>query len=294
MSETNKKKEEYSLILYLIIFFVIVSLVGFSRLLIILSANDGKSKIDLSYIDASQYSASDNITNVNLSIKNILEKHYGVDIYYGESTKVIVKSVEAKELIDNKETFNMLKQVYDTLSKYPVNIINEIENKGYRVSIYLVDFFNNSNAALANRNSNGEFNIYISRIGNFERTLHHEVYHILDYYIKLEEEEEVLYKNWEKYNPEGFKYTGNVEFITSNHVYTTGVSGASFVSAYAKYAQKEDRAETFAQMMIDMQREVYYNEGEKIREKIDIISKVLKNTFVTVNQAEEIHWERYL
>ena len=75
------------------------------------------------------------------------------------------------------------------LEKYPNSIFKEIELKDYTVEICLVDYFSNDNIALATRDSNNKFKIYLAYNQNskkLQRAVHHETYHILEYYMKLE------------------------------------------------------------------------------------------------------------
>ena len=285
MGKKEKKiPKEYAAIVTLCIFFTIVTVVGGIRLYYTISMNN--ARVDLENIDIIEQNTNIDVNRMNLAISNTLEEHYGIDVYYGES--VNATSVNATNITDESKIFAMLRDLSGALSKYPSGIIQEIESKGYTVSIHLVDKFTNNIEALANRNSIGQFNIYISNNLNMERAFHHEFYHILDYYIKLETLER--FTMWNKYNPYGFKYSGDVSVLTSKYVYN-GQSGAYFVTIYAKYSEKEDRAETFAEMMTANRMEIYFNEGENIKSKINLIIKVLNETFKTVRNEEVLAWE---
>lgn len=280
----KKMPKEYAAIVSLCIFFTIVTIVGGVRLFFVLSAKN--TKVDLENIDIIEQNTNLDINRMNLAISNTLEEQYGVDIYYGEG--VNAASVNATVITDKSEIFSMLRAITRALTKYPDDIIREIESKGYMVSIHLVDKFTNNIEALANRNSIGHFNIYISDSIEIERAFHHEFYHILDYYIKLETAER--YAMWNKYNPRGFKYSNNVNSLTTKYVYN-GQSGAHFVTAYAKYSEKEDRAETFAEMMTANKMEKFFDEGENIKSKMNLIIKVLNSSFESIRKKETLAWE---
>ncbi|MBR6613612.1 MAG: hypothetical protein IKK84_02470 [Clostridia bacterium] len=280
----KKMPKEYAAIVSLCIFFTIVTIVGGVRLFFVISAKN--TKVDLENIDIIEQNTNLDINRMNLAISNTVEEQYGVDIYYGEG--VNAASVNATNITDKSEIFSMLRAITSALTKYPEDIIREIESKGYMVSIHLVDKFTNNIEALANRNSIGHFNIYISNSIEIERAFHHEFYHILDYYIKLETAER--YAMWNKYNPHGFKYSNNVNSLTTKYVYS-GQSGAHFVTAYAKYSEKEDRAETFAEMMTANKMETFFNEGEHIKSKMNLIIKVLNSSFESVRKKETLAWE---
>ncbi len=280
----KKMPKEYAAIVTLCIFFTIVTIVGGIRLYFVISMD--RARVDLENIDIIEQNTNIDTNRMNLAISNTIEEQYGIDIYYGDG--VNASSVNAVNITDNSKIFAMLRDLAVALNKYPTGLVKEIEKRNYTVSIHLVDKFNSNIEALANRNSIGHFNIYMSNNSDIERAFHHEFYHILDYYIKLETAER--YTMWNKYNPHGFKYTNDVNKLTSKYVYS-GQSGAYFVTTYAKYSEKEDRAETFAEMMTANRMELFFNDGEIIKSKMNLIMKVLRSTFVTVSIEDTLAWE---
>ena len=286
MSKEKKMPKEYAIVVSLTIFFTIVILVGGIRLYLV--TEDKLETVNLANIDVIEEDTNIDMSSYNIRIANSIRQTYGVDVYYGAIQGL--DSVNAVAITDDTVIFDMLRQVNEVLEVYPVDLIREIESKGYELSIYLVDHFTTNAEALANRNTIGQMKIYISNTMDFERALHHEYYHILDYYIRLESDEALAYLNWEKYNPRDFEYIGDVNNITSKYVYK-GDTGAFFVTAYAKYSEKEDRAETFAEMVTASRSEIYFNEEGPIKGKIDIIKKVLYNTFETIKQEGSLVWE---
>ena len=280
----KKMPKEYAAIVTLCIFFTVVTVVGGIRLFVVISMD--RARVDLENIDIIEQNTNIDITRMNLAISNTIEEQYGIDVNYGED--VNAASVNATNVVDESKIFAMLRDLAGALKKYPQGLVKEIETSGYMVSIHLVDKFTNNIEALANRNSIGQFNIYMSNNLDIERALHHEFYHILDYYIKLETAER--YIMWNRYNPNGFKYSNSVLDLNSKYVYN-GQSGAYFVTTYAKYSEKEDRAETFAEMMTANRMEVFFNEGEHIKSKINLIIKVLRDTFVSVRNEQSLAWE---
>lgn len=287
MSKEKKMPKEYAIVVSLMIFFTIVILVGGVRIYLV--TNDRLNKVDLASIDDLVMSTALEMEEYNVRIVNSIKDTYDVDIYYGDIQGL--DSLNAWPIKDDKIIFEMLKEVNKVLGAYPIDIIREIESKGYEINIYLVDGFEGNLEAVANRNSIGQMNIYVSNAVNMNRVLHHECYHILDYYIRLESDENLAYLNWEKFNPSNFKYTESISDITSKYVYD-GSEGANFVTLYAKYSEKEDRAETFAEMLTADRSEIFFNSGEPIKGKIDIIKKVLYNTFLSVRNAQKLAWDK--
>lgn len=276
MSKENKMPKEYAIIVSLIIFFAIVIFTGGIRLFFI--ANN-LNTVDLSNIDILEENTNIDMGNYNIRIINSIRQKYNIDIYYGLNSNV--ESVDAVAITDDLKVFSMLKEINSMLETYPEDLIREIESKGYELSIYLVDYFNTNIEALANRNSIGQMKIYISNTSDITRALHHEWFHILDYYIRLESDEAIVYLDWNKYNPKDFKYTEDINKITSQYVYN-GQEGAHFVTPYAKYSIKEDRAETFAEMIVASKDEVFFNEQGPIKGKMEIIKQVLRKTFQSI------------
>ena len=286
MPKENKMPKEYAITISLAIFFAIVTLVGVFRLFIL--TKEDKYNIDLNNIAVLEQNTNIDLSSYNLAIKDAITTTYDIDIYYGE--RYNVESVNAIPLTNSKDIYTMLIRISEALSNYPKDLIREIEKRGYSVSVYLVDSFKTNVQALANRNTIGQFKIYISNSYDLDRAYHHEFYHILDYYIKLETNETLAYIDWYKYNPVGFEYIGNVENITAKYTYM-GSTGAYFVTPYAKFSEKEDRAETFAEMVAAKKEEVFFRIGEPIRGKIDIIKEVLRSTFNTVDNSYNLVWE---
>lgn len=285
MSKEKKMPKEYAIVVSLAIFFTIVILVGTIRLYLI-SKNNFET-IDLSVLDAIETDTNIDLANYNLRIANGIKQVYGIDVYYGENLGL--NSVNAVAITDDTVIFDMLKEINIMLSMYPKNLVSEIEEQGYEISIYLVDYFTTNIEALANRNSIGQMKIYMSNTTDIQRALHHEYYHILDYYIKLETDEALAYLDWSKYNPMNFEYTEDIDNITQKYVYD-GKPGAYFVTAYAKYSVKEDRAETFAEIMTASKDELFFNENEPIKSKINIIREVLYKTFETIRLDDTLAW----
>lgn len=286
MSKEKRMPKEYAIVVSLIIFFTIVILTGGIRVYLV--TKDRLENVNLANIDVIEIDTNVDMSSYNLRIANSIRDTYGIDVYYGNIQGL--ESVNAVALTDDTIIFNMLKEVNVVLAKYPQGIIREIESRGYELSIYLVDHFTNNVEALANRNTIGQMKIYMSNTDDVIRALHHEYYHILDYYVRLETDETLAYFNWSNYNPMDFEYVEDISNITAKYVYN-GTSGAHFVTAYAKYSVKEDRAETFAEMMTASKDEIFFGETEPIKGKMEIIEKVLYNTFETVRRESVLAWE---
>lgn len=235
--------------------------------------------------------------NQNKAIANQILEKYKIEVEYGKETESNIKSLDATPLLDDEIIYRNIIKLNETLEKYPEGFFNEFKNESnnYSVSIYLVDKFSSQNVALATRNTNNEFKIYISNDEEFEKVLHHELYHIIEYFIKLEYDIDTLYVNWNDYNPNSYVYPNSVEDL--NDDYIPNVNKAQrvyFVSKYAKTNEKEDRAETFSDMMYKENKPYYFSKEHPIYDKANLIADVLEETFDSVTEEVTERWERFI
>lgn len=285
------KRKDYTVTVSIVIFLTLMCIVAVTRIVVVrLTGVNRFESIDL--IDEVRYDASQNMTETVQKVKNTLEDYYNINIYYGSVLESVAPQVNANVLYDERAILNMLQRINTELAKYPKGIIDEIERAGYTLSIYLVKDFNNSNIALANRTSAGNFNMFLSNDAEFEKSMHHEFYHILEYYIKLEFDISVAYGMWNTYNPLDFRYTNDVKNITGQYVYgMDSKNELCFVTLYSKYSEAEDRAEVFSEMMTSSEDYVSNTKAAKILNKMENITEVLRTIFANVGTNE--YWQRY-
>lgn len=239
-------------------------------------------------------------TNANITIANEIKRAYNLEVVYGTGTENMAKSVNAETIYDSQKVNTMFVEFIKCLEKYPQNIVREIQSKGYSVEVYFVNNFNNNNLALATRDVNNNFKIYISNLSNEDKSfeaVHHEMYHILEYYMKLQYNLDDLYKQWNDYNPSGFEYDSNIKDLNSKYVYGSSGSnsdGAYFVSTYSKVSEKEDRAEVFANTMVATSKPGYYTDSlGAIKGKMQLIKNALRDTFDCLKYENNVEWEKY-
>lgn len=273
----EKEARRLSVITDMLIFFLIlilaVIIINIFEIDINFFDNEYEELALVSNFDTSLYS----IEEENIYYINQIKNKYNIIINYGENTKNSVSSVDAtiqeNELIVN----NNLKILLDALEKYPQAMFNEITNLNYRINVFLVDNFNNDNLALASRNNLNEYKIYISNNSKFERAFHHEMYHILEYFMKSKNSK--INNNWNLLNPSEFSYSNSTEGLTKEYVYynSQDLKNSYFVSKYSKVSEKEDRAEVFSEIMVMKNKKDYLNEGENIYKKANYIMNDLHN-----------------
>lgn len=288
MENKEKQRKDYITTVSILIFINILMLVGIYRLIKIFVFEDNEAKTP--YVDYTKSNVEYYDVDV-ATLKENLESKYNIQVYYGASTSQYLSQVEAIAIDNREDIYNMLGNVTDELAKYPEGIIDEIQSKGYKVVVHLVDHFTNDNLALANRTTSGVFNIYISNSENVNKAMHHETYHILEYYMKLEKDINEYYNMWLEYNPEGFEYAHTTKGLSGKYVHGYDkTSTCSFVTVYSKYSESEDRAEIFSSMMISQDSYTAPN----ILAKMENVSEALDKTFACVNLNKINHWDRYI
>ena len=308
MNRRNIDKKHYSLNVTISLFVLIMaSLVASS----IVFRNNNKNNIqkklqEVGYgqvekINPLVLEKSNNVvdkTTSNLELIGEIKRVYNLDVIYGEGTEYLASSSDATPIYNQEDINTMLVELIECLEKYPSNIFKEIQLKDYGVEICLVNAFKNENIALATRDSNNNFKIYLSNAtenSKIPKSVHHEMYHILEYYMKLEFDINEIYKDWNKYNPEGFSYQDNIALLDTSYVLNMDENReAYFVSIYSKHSDKEDRAEVFADTMISDNMPVYYADiNSPIRSKMVLITNAINNSFYSVNYGTSIYWTRY-
>lgn len=280
----------------------------FILIAIILLASPFLKNIDLSafngganYQEVLSLSSSDimqkSVAEQNELFVQKIKQDYGIDIKYGKEVHDIVSKVSATDQENINIINNNIINIEKALEKYPKEMFNifKAKNKKYSLSIILVSKFSNNNLALASKNNFGDFKIYVSNTEKFERAYHHEMFHVLEYYIGDNNSNRDLFASWDSLNPRGFNYSPDVSVLTKDYVFNEILKSSDtyFVTKYAKTSEKEDRAETFAELMTISSRPKYLNSGENIRKKADLISQVIGKNIPGAKNSSTLYWNRF-
>lgn len=239
--------------------------------------------------------ASSNNSTIELENEEYIEKinnEFGINVMYGKKVVPFANRLDAVAQFDENIVNNNLKIIYKALKKYPMETFNMSISNQNPIYIMIVDHFENNNIALASRNNLDEYRVYISNTEKLERALHHEIYHVLEYYMSKENSN--LYNNWNELNPKDFNYEKDTSKLTKDYVYIKEKSDEKdekinlnneyyFVTKYSKSSEKEDRAEIFAELMIMQYPQSYVTKGQKIRNKIDYIFKNINSNITEGN-----------
>ena len=216
---------------------------------------------------------------------NKIKKDFGIVVEYGENEKNILNSVNANVQEDEFVVNNNLKIIYEALKKYPSDVFDIFKSGKYSMYVILVSGFNDNNIALASKNSLNQYRMFLSNNENFERSFHHEFFHVLEYYMS--DRVKYLYHSWNSYNPTNFEYNSDVSVLSSEYVYNKYATddenaNAYFVTKYSKTSEKEDRAEIFANLMMLTKKEGYLKNGSNIKNKINyLINEIYENISIS-------------
>ena len=232
-----------------------------------------------------QKDTTSNIRTENRYYINKIKKEYGIVIGYGESEKNFLNSVNANIQENDFVINNNIKIIYEALKKYPSDVFDIFKGGKYSLYILLVSNFNDNNIALASKNSLNQYRMFLSNNENFERSFHHEFFHVLEYYMS--DKVKYLYHSWNSYNPSNFEYNSDVSVLSNEYVYSKYATdeenmNAYFVTKYSKVSEKEDRAELFANLMMLSKREGYLKNGTNIKNKINyLVNEIYENVSIS-------------
>ncbi|MCX8074977.1 MAG: hypothetical protein N2749_05265 [Clostridia bacterium] len=291
-------KRRLSLITDVLIF--IVLLVIASPFLKLLNSNSIEKQINYESVLALNNSEilEKSIKEQNKLFIQKIKEYYGISIKYGDETKGLATNVNAVGQYDDNIVNNNIILIQNALEKYPKTLFDTFKNGSVKcsVSIILLDKFNNNNLALASKNGVNDFKIYLSNTQKFERAFHHEVFHIMEYYMQAATNVQIIYPNWNNLNPFDFSYTTDLSKIDNKYVYAsrTDLSKIYFVSKYSKTSAKEDRAEIFAELMIMNKKSEYLKDGQNIRKKAEYISQIIDKNLKNLRVVETKYWNNYI
>lgn len=279
---------------------IIIFLILLLFLIIIIKSinlNDLKNQPENMQSIFSTSTENSNTNDISIQNKIYVEKirsKYNIDIEYDDNVKASIENVSATQLKDQNIINTNIGKIEDELKKYDNTLFTKLKaNKKYAFTIILVDKFNDNNIALASRNNLDEYKIYISNYDSFSRALDHEMFHIIEYYILSFNKN--AFDNWSTLNPKDFNYQSDIYKLDNKYVYTDTLSlkNSYFVSKYAKVSDKEDRAETFAELMSQKSKQLYFNDGENLYKKAEFLSEIISQN-INFSDNSNLYWNRFL
>ena len=270
--EVHKKKASLISVVILFLILILITILFIKKL----EAPDINSEcLSLVDTDSKEYIASRKM-EIDSYISSLNEL-YGINVLYGEDTINYANKVDATVETDLNIVNNNVKVLFHTLEKYPRGMFDVFKNKEYKMDVILLDSFTNNNLALASKNNLKEIKLYVSNTDKFERAVHHELFHVFEYYMA--DKNKYVFEQWTNLNPSIFKYQSDVLKLDNNYVYLkdSNTDNWYFVTKYAKTSEKEDRAETFAELMMLQKKPEYLESNTNIKKKADnIMSEMSK------------------
>lgn len=270
--EVHKKKASLISVVILFLILILITILFIKKL----EAPDINSEsLSLVDTDSKEYIASKKM-EIDSYISSLNEL-YGINVLYGEDTINYANKVDATVETDLNIVNNNVKVLFHTLEKYPRCMFDVFKNKEYKMDVILLDSFTNNNLALASKNNLKEIKLYVSNTDKFERAVHHELFHVFEYYMA--DKNKYVFEQWTNLNPSIFKYQSDVLKLDNNYVYLkdSNTDNWYFVTKYAKTSEKEDRAETFAELMMLQKKPEYLESNTNIKKKADnIMSEMSK------------------
>ena len=270
--EVHKKKASLISVVILFLILILITILFIKKL----EAPDINSEsLSLVDTDSKEYIASKKM-EIDSYISSLNEL-YGINVLYGEDTINYANKVDATVETDLNIVNNNVKVLFHTLEKYPRGMFDVFKNKEYKMDVILLDSFTNNNLALASKNNLKEIKLYVSNTDKFERAVHHELVHVFEYYMA--DKNKYVFEQWTNLNPSIFKYQSDVLKLDNNYVYLkdSNTDNWYFVTKYAKTSEKEDRAETFAELMMLQKKPEYLESNTNIKKKADnIMSEMSK------------------
>ena len=232
---------------------------------------------------------------INDEYRKKLENKYLVKIVYKDENGnyLIGGSINTEKLYDDNEINKYLKEVESTLKKYPNGFFKEMKDNNVSLRIYIVNKIDGGHSGMTDGRNQSNITVTIGTAGTnlFEYTLHHELMHYIDIYMRQKDQTLNLAEIMKSYNPEGFSYGSNDSTYDYNF---SNPNDAYFLSYYSRQSYLEDRAVLFSDMMTRTTKRPYYNDGTPINKKAKLINDQLHKYYNCVSTSVREHWERFI
>ena len=232
---------------------------------------------------------------INDEYRKKLENKYLVKIVYKDENGnyLIGGSINTEKLYDDNEINKYLKEVESTLKKYPNGFFKEMKDNNVSLRIYIVNKIDGGHSGMTDGRNQSNITLTIGTDGTnlFEYTLHHELMHYIDIYMRQKDPTLNLAEIMKSYNPEGFSYGSNDSTYDYNF---SNPNEAYFLSSYSRQSYLEDRAVLFSDMMTRTSTRPYYNDGTPLNKKAKLINDQLHKYYNCVSKSAKEHWERFI
>lgn len=232
------------------------------------------------------------ITKEEVTYKvNEIKDKYGIEVRVLDKANYSYYGKIVEKQLDNNRTYYMLNKLDNALEKYPSEIFDQLKS-GYVFSIlpkfYLVKEIDSNVLGITDKQFANDVKVVIADTEYIYETIHHEMMHVMDFYLLFKYNDESILEMWEKYNPRGFEYKQN------NKLGTNKLYQEYFLEDTSTQSIIEDRAYIFETMMVhNNQNSILLKEKENIRQKANLLSNQIKKYFLNEN-LEDRNWDKLI
>ena len=235
---------------------------------------------------------SNPIDSLNLTLRDEIEKKYGLTVEYGKETDgysihTSSGNISTISISDSETIYKQLDLLKKVLSLYPDGLFQEIKKGGIPLTVMLIQEFSEKNITGITDSSYSYANISIAATHGFEESFFHESYHYIERYLF---KKGASFNSWNSLNPSDFEYGT----IYSGYSYSNTFSQDSFfVNNYAQTAATEDRASTFEFMMAS-NKATCLNQNMPVWRKARYMATTMDYVLKSATPSTVEYWERFL
>ena len=249
------------------------------------------NQLQLPIINIDEYE-NEVISNINTKINNIKD-NYNVNIKIKDDAIIKFPDFSAEPLTKNELILESLNKIETILVKYDRSFFESFYNNGFvGLNLYLTGELTPSdyetqvaNPAAYSLTFNGEYMIVIDlNQPNIEELLCHELLHNLEF--NLNNQNIYLFKNWNHYNPTGFKYNNSYTSDTHDNYTLTEKEKENvyFIDYYSHTYETEDRARVF-ERICSCEEDSIVNEYPNLYEKGVYLKEEITKYYPNLNDT---------
>lgn len=260
--------------------------------------------------------------SVPLELEAALEREYSIEIFTKSEAIIEFPDFYAAELNNVATITSTLESIQWVMEKFPVGFFQELYSEDNKIgptqlNIYITSTLtptNNSGtsypAAYAYYDYQSNAQVIVldgTQSYTLKTNFAHELMHAIETYINNHTDYDTLFgfDKWYEYLPEEFEYNGSYRgedgFDYSNFDYTIYGEDSEniyFIDQYSKTFSLEDRARLFENLFVENSFGANENSTvfvhKYIRERAEYLCSVIREYFDSVQNSENIWWERLL
>lgn len=267
---------------------------------VVLENPNAKATIIAAYKEKYQFISCKSLM---LNMKQALEEKYPIKIILWNVPSKDITNLQAMSLLDTNKINDMLKLLDDSLSKYPIEFLNEISEYIGDLEIYFAQSISSSAYGITGYyKMNQTLSVYMMLIDNsylFSQTFHHEFFHVIEYALYFKDSTKPFghqYNLWNTFNSVDFQYhpleMANESLILSSN---NDLENTYFINKYAQTTPYEDRATLFSELMICSTPKPYHQiiSDLPLTLKMLYLIDVIESNFESLHSENTLYWKRH-